>query len=109
VSLYSSSDTLNPLLAPKVEQIIGPLIVFVQITVELANDIEFMLLKSDALRVLCDLCLQESHSVILTGIDSRVQSYTHKMPAFYCGKKLESDHNSKRSIQIPILNDFRQY
>ena len=57
MSLHSSSDTLNPLLALKVEQIIGSVIIFVQITVELTNDIKFMLLKSDALRVLCDMCL----------------------------------------------------
>ena len=109
MSLHSSSDTLNPLLTPKVEQIIGPLVLFVQITVGLTNDIKFMLLKSDALGVLCDMCLQESHSVILTEIDFRVRFYTCKMPAFYCSKKLESDHNFKRSIPIPILNDFRQY
>src|SRR2546423_1410001 len=100
MSLHSS-DTLNPLFASKVEQIIDPLIVFVQITVELTNDIEFMLLKSDALRVRCDVCLQESHSVVLARIDFRVQLYTCKMPAFYCSKKLESDHNFKRSIPIP--------
>ena len=108
MSLHSS-DTLNPLLALKVEQIIDPLVIFVQITVELTNDIEFMLLKSDTLKVLCDIYLQESHSVVLARIDFRVQSYTYKMPAFYCGKKLESDHNFKRSILIPIPDDFRQY
>jgi len=109
MSLHSSSDTLNPLLTPKVEQIIGPLVLFVQITVGLTNDIKFMLLKSDALKVLCDMCLQESHSVILAGINFRVQFHTCKMPAFYCSKKLESNHNSKRSILIPIPDDFRQY
>ena len=109
MSLHSSSDTLNPLLAPKVEQIIGPLVLFVQITVELANDIQFMLLKSDALGVLCDVCLQESRSVVLARIDSRVWSHTHKMPAFYCGKKLESNYNFKRSIPISIPDDFGQY
>ena len=109
MSLHSSSDTLNPLLALKVEQIIGPLVVFVQITVGLTNDIEFMLLKSYALGVLCDVYLQKSRPVVLAEIDSRVQSHTHKMPAFYCGKKLKSNHNSKRSIPIPIPDDFRQY
>jgi len=107
MSLHSSSDTLNPLLALKVEQIIGPLIVFIQITIGLANDIEFMLLKSDALGVLYDVCLQESHSVVLAGIDFRVQSYTYKMPAFYCSKKLKSNHNFKRSIPISIPDNFR--
>ena len=109
MSLHSSSDTLNPLLTPKVEQIIDPLVLFVQITVGLMNDIKFMLLKSDALGVLCDVCLQESRPVVLARIDFRVWSHTRKMPAFYCSKKLESDHNSKRSIPIPIPDDFRQY
>src|SRR4051812_3970402 len=67
MSLHSSPDTLNPLV-PKVEQIIGPLVVFVQITIGLANDIKFMLLKSDALGVLCDMYLQESRSVILSAV-----------------------------------------
>ena|SRR5438105_4287827 len=105
--LHSSSDTLNSLLASKVEQIIDSVIIFVQITVELTNDIKFILLKGDALRVLCDMCLQESRSIIFAEIDFRVRSHTHKMPAFYCGKKLKSNHNFKRSIQIPILNNFR--
>ena len=109
MSLLFSSDTLNSLLASKVEQIIYSVVVYIQITIELANDIEFILLKSNALRVLCDVCLQESHSIVLTEIDFRVQFHTCKMPVFYCSKKLESDHNFKRSILIPIPDDFRQY
>jgi hypothetical protein len=109
MSLHSAPDTLNPLLAPEVEQIIGPVVVFVQINVGFANDIEFLLFKSDALGVIFDMRLHKSRPVDLAGIDSRVRSHTREMPVFYCGKKLESDHNSKRSIPIPIPDDFRPY
>jgi hypothetical protein len=109
LSSNTSPNALDPLPAPIIEQVSGPVIKLVQLTIGMAYEVKFALFELSASFVVDNVCLDERIPIGIVRIGSRPWRHPRKIPVFEGMKKLKSVNVIRRSIQTPRPDGFHRY